>query len=143
MERTAWRTVRAVRGARRTRRLRRPRRTRNPPHKYVSNLNKYLDTRLDYAVRDYTDKSSMKLRGQVCNGFRAEATLVCIIRRIAGVTGADARVASFLASELLVMPLPDMFFKLSPIFVLSKPKMVAATADADSIAAQFSTSEIV
>ena len=32
-----------------------------------------LDPTLDYAVRDYTDKSSMKLRGQVCNGFRAES----------------------------------------------------------------------
>ena len=79
-----------------------------------------LDTTLDYAVHDYTDKSSMKLRGQVCNGFRAEASLMYIIRRITGVTGADARVASFLASKLLAMPLPDMFLKLSPIFVLSR-----------------------
>ena len=66
-----------------------------------------------------------------------------IIRRITGVSGADARVTSFLASKLLAMPLPDMFFKLSPIFVLPKPKMVAATAETDSIAAQFPTSEIV
>ena len=102
-----------------------------------------LDTTLDYAVRDYTDKKSMELRGQVCNWFRAEASLMYIIRRITGVTGAEsARVASFLASELLAMPLPDMFFMLLPIFVLSKPKIVAATADAGSIAAQFSTPEI-
>ena len=65
-----------------------------------------------------------------------------IIRRITGVTGAGARVTCFLASKLLAMPLLDMFFKLSPIFVLSKPKVVAATAEAGSIAAQFSTSEV-
>ena len=101
-----------------------------------------LDTTLDYAVRDYTDKKSMKLRGLVCDWFRAKASLMYIIRRITGVIGAGARVASFLASKLLVMPLPDMFYKVPPIFVLSKPKMVAATADADSIAAQFPTPEI-
>ena len=101
-----------------------------------------LDATLDYAVRDYTDKISMKLRGQVCNGFRAEASLMYIILRITGVTGADARAASFLSSKLLSMPLSDMFSKLSPIFVLFKPKMVAATTDADSVAAQFPTSEI-
>ena len=36
-----------------------------------------------------------------------------------------------------------MFLKLSPIFVLSKVKLVAATTDSDSIAAQFSTTELV
>ena len=102
-----------------------------------------LDSTLDYAARDYTDKSSMKLCGQVCNGFRAESSLIYIIRRTTGATGADARVTSFLGSKLLSKPLPEMFLKLSPIFVLSKPKLVAATTDADSISAQFSTSEIV
>ena len=102
-----------------------------------------LDATLDYAVRDYSDKNSIKLRGQVCNGFRTEASLMYVVRRITGVKGAEARVTSFLASKLLSMPLPDMFFQLSPIFVLSKPKMVAATTDAGSIAAQFATSEII
>ena len=41
------------------------------------------------------------------------------------------------------MPLPEKFSKLSPIFVLSKAKLVAATSDADSIAAQFATTELV
>ena len=41
------------------------------------------------------------------------------------------------------MPLPDMFLKLSPIFVLSKPKLVTATPDPDSTAAQFSTTELM
>ena len=42
------------------------------------------------------------------------------------------------------MPLPEMFLKLSPIFVLSKVKLVAAaTTEADSIAAQFSTTGLV
>ena len=50
---------------------------------------------------------------------------------------------SFLVSNLLSMPLPDMFLKLSPIFVLSKPKLVAATIEADSIAAQFSAAELI
>ena len=50
-----------------------------------------LDSTLDYAVRDYTDKESMKLRGQVCNGFRAESSLIYIARRTAGINGADAR----------------------------------------------------
>ena len=36
-----------------------------------------------------------------------------------------------------------MFLKLPPIFVLSKPKLVAATTDVDSIAAQFSTTELM
>ena len=29
-----------------------------------------LDSALDYAARDYDDKNIMKMRGQVCNGFR-------------------------------------------------------------------------
>ena len=41
------------------------------------------------------------------------------------------------------MPLSEMFPKLPPIFVLSKPKLVAATSDPDSIAAQFSTTELM
>ena len=41
------------------------------------------------------------------------------------------------------MPLPGMFLKLSPIFVLSKPKLVAAKTDADSIVAQFSATELI
>ena len=36
-----------------------------------------------------------------------------------------------------------MFLKLLPIFVLSRPKLVAAPADAGSIAAQFSATELV
>ena len=40
------------------------------------------------------------------------------------------------------MPLPDMFHKLPPIFVLLKPKLAAAMADADSIAAQVSAFEL-
>ena len=102
-----------------------------------------LDYTLDYAVRDYADKVSMNLRGQICNGFRAESSLVYIARRTTGINGADARVASFLGSNLLSMPLPDMFLKLPPIFVLSKPKLVAATIEADSIAAQFSAAELI
>ena len=46
-------------------------------------------------------------------------------------------------SNLLSMPLPDMLLKLSPIFVLSKPKLVAATTDPDPTAAQFSTTELM
>ena len=41
------------------------------------------------------------------------------------------------------MPLPDMFQKLPPIFVLSKAKLVTATTEADSIAAQVSATELV
>ena len=37
-----------------------------------------------------------------------------IIRRTTGVTGAGAQETSFLAPKLPAMPLPDMFFKLSP-----------------------------
>ena len=40
------------------------------------------------------------------------------------------------------MSLPEQFSKLPPIFVLSKPKLTAATSDPDSIAAQFSTTEL-
>ena len=108
----------------------------------AKHLHDALDSTLDYAVRDYADKESMKLRGQVCNGFRAESSLIYIARRTSGITGADARATSFLGSNLLSMPLSDMFRKLPPIFVLSKPKLVAATKDADSIAAQFSACEI-
>ena len=46
-----------------------------------------LDPTLDYAVRDYADKESMKLRGKVCNGFRAESSLVYIARRTTGSSG--------------------------------------------------------
>ena len=40
------------------------------------------------------------------------------------------------------MPLPELFSKLPPIFVLPKVKLVAATADAGPIAAQFSATEL-
>ena len=102
-----------------------------------------LDSTLDYTARDYEDKNSMKVRGQVCNGFRTESSLLYIAKRITGVGGTEARVISLLSSNLLSMPLSEMFLKLSPIFVLSKMKLVAATTDADSIAAQFSTTELV
>ena len=56
-----------------------------------------------------------------------------------GIEGTEARVISLLCSSLLSMPLPELFSKLPPISVLSKVKLAAATSDADSIAAQFST----
>ena len=40
------------------------------------------------------------------------------------------------------MKLPEQFSKLPPVFVLSKPKLTAATSEADSIAAQFATIEL-
>ena len=40
-----------------------------------------LDSTLDYAVRDYDDKSNMKMRGKVCNGFRTESSLMYIVKR--------------------------------------------------------------
>ena len=40
-----------------------------------------LDSTLDYAARDYEDKNSTKLRGQVCNGFRTESSLLYIVKR--------------------------------------------------------------
>ena len=101
-----------------------------------------LDSTLDYAARDYDDKNSMKIRGQVCNGFRTESSLMYIAKRL-GIDGTEARVISLLSASLLSMPLPELFSKLPPIFVLSKVKLVAATADADSIAAQFSTTELM
>ena len=102
-----------------------------------------LDTTLAYAERDYDDKSSMKLRGQVCNGFRTELSLLYIAKRITGISGAEAWVISLLSANLLSMPLPEMFFKLPPTFVLSKPKLVAASTEPGSIAAQFSTTKLV
>jgi len=98
-----------------------------------------LDSTLDYAACDYADKSSMKLRGKVCNGFRMESSILYVVKRITGIGGTQARVISLLSSNLLSMPLPEMFLKFPPVFVLSKVKPVAATTDADSIAAQFST----
>ena len=85
----------------------------------------------------------MKLRGQVCNGFRTESSLLYTAKRITGIGGTETRVISLLSSNLLTMPLPEMFLKLPPIFVLSKVKLVAATTDADSIAAQFFTTGLV
>ena len=35
-----------------------------------------LDSALGYAARDYTDQSVMKMRGQVCNGFRSGGSLM-------------------------------------------------------------------
>ena len=75
-----------------------------------------LDSTLDYAVRDYDDKNSMKMRGQVCNGFRTGSSLMYIVKRL-GIDGTVARVISLLRSaSLLSMPLPELFSKLSPIF---------------------------
>ena len=110
-----------------------------PLAKYAHNA---LDSTLDYAVRDYDDKNSMKIRRQMCNGFRTESSLMYIAKR-EGIDGTEARVISLLSASLLSMPLPELFSKLPPIFVLSKVKLVAATADADSIAAQFSTTELM
>ena len=100
-----------------------------------------LGSALGYATRDYNDQSVMKMRGQVCNGFRNGASLMYIVKRTR-VDASEARAISFLSSQLLSMPLPEQFSKLSPIFVLSKPKLTAATSDPDSIAAQFSTTEL-
>ena len=58
------------------------------------------------------------------------------------VDASEARAIYFLSSQLLSMKLPEQLSKLSPIFVLSKPKLTAATSDPDSIAAQFSTTEL-
>ena len=55
----------------------------------------------------------------------------------------EARVISFLSSQLLSMTLPEQFLKLSPVFVLSVPKLTAATSDPDSIAGKFATSELM
>ena len=101
-----------------------------------------FDSTLGYAARDYDDKSSMKIRGQVCNEFRTESSLMYIAKR-EGIGGTEARVISLLNASLLSMPLPELFLKLPPVFVLSKVKLVAATADADSVAAQFSTTELM
>ena len=100
-----------------------------------------LDSALGYATRDYNDQSVMKMRGQVCNGFRNGASLMYIVKRTQ-VDASEARAISFLSSQLLSMTLPEQFSKLPPIFVLSKPKLTAATSDPDSIAAQFSTTEL-
>ena len=40
-----------------------------------------LDSALGYATRDYNDQSVMKMRGQVCNGFRNGASLMYIAKR--------------------------------------------------------------
>ena len=61
------------------------------------------------------DKNSMKIRSQVCNGFRTESSLMYIAQR-AGIEGTEARVISLLSSSLLSMTLPDLFNKLAPIF---------------------------
>ena len=90
-----------------------------PLAKHIHNA---LDSTLDYAVRDYADKDSMKLCGQVCNGFRSESSLIYITRRTSGINGADARATSFWGSNLLSMPLPGMFHKLSPIFDKKSPE---------------------
>ena len=101
-----------------------------------------LDSTLGYAARDYNDQSVMKMRGKVCNGFRTGASLMYIAKRT-HIEGTEARVISLLSSSLLSMSLPEQFAKLSPIFVLSKPKLTAATSDPDSIAAQFATTELI
>ena len=35
-----------------------------------------LDSALAYSTRDYNDQSVMKMRGQVCNGFRGGSSLM-------------------------------------------------------------------
>ena len=72
-----------------------------------------------------------------------ESSLLYIAKRITGISGAEAWAISLLSSTLLSLQLLETFSKLPPIFVLSKPKLVAATTEADSIAAQFSTTELV
>ena len=41
-----------------------------------------LESTLDYAARDCEDKNSMKLRGQVCNGFRTQSSFLYITKRV-------------------------------------------------------------
>ena len=101
-----------------------------------------LDSTLAYATRDYNDQSVMKMRGQVCNGFRSGGSLMYIVKRT-HFNPFEARVISFLSSQLLSMKLPEQFLKLSPVFVLSVPKLTAATSDPDSIAGKFATVELV
>ena len=100
-----------------------------------------LDSALGYATRDYDDQSVMKMRGQVCNGFRSGGSLMYIVKRT-HFDPFEARVISFLSSQLLSMKLPEQFSKLPPVFVLSAPKLTAATSEPDSIAAQFATVEL-
>ena len=60
-----------------------------------------LDSALGYATRDYNDQSVMKMRGQVCNGFRNGASLMYIAKRTQ-VDASEARAISFLSSQLAV-----------------------------------------
>ena len=101
-----------------------------------------LDSTLAYSTRDYNDQSVMKMRGQVCNGFRSGSSLMYIVKRT-HFDPSEARVISFLSSQLLSMTLPEQFLKLSPVFVLSVPKLTAATSDPDSIAGKFATFELM
>ena len=101
-----------------------------------------LDSTLAYSTRDYNDQSVMKMRGQVCNGFRSGGSLMYIVKRT-HFNPFEARVISFLSSQLLSMKLPEQFLKLSPVFVLSVPKLTAATSDPDSIAGKFATTELI
>ena len=101
-----------------------------------------LDSTLAYSTRDYNDQSVMKMRGQVCNGFRSGGSLMYIVKRT-HFNPFEARVISFLSSQLLSMKLPEQFLKLSPVFVLSVPKLTAATSDPDSIAGKFATVELI
>ena len=101
-----------------------------------------LDSTLAYSTRDYNDQSVMKMRGQVCNGFRSGSSLMYIVKRT-HFNPFEARVVSFLSSQLLSMKLPEQFLKLSPVFVLSVPKLAAATSDPDSIAGKFATTELI
>ena len=101
-----------------------------------------LDSTLAYSTRDYNDQSAMRMRGQVCNGFRSGSSLMYIVKRT-HFNPSEARVISFLSSQLLSMTLPEQFLKLSPVFVLSVPKLAAATSDPDSIAGKFATAELM
>ena len=101
-----------------------------------------LDATLAYSTRDYNDQSAMRMRGQVCNGFRSGSSLMYIVKRT-HFNPSETRVISFLSSQLLSMKLPEQFLKLSPVFVLSVPKLTAATSDPDSIAGKFATAELM
>ena len=68
-----------------------------------------LDSALGCATRDCNDKSVMKMRGHVCNGFRNGASLMYIAKRTQ-VDASQARAISLLSSSLLSMSLPEQFY---------------------------------
>jgi hypothetical protein len=105
----------------------------------ISHVMNALDDTINYSTRDDKNETVTKLRMEVVMAFTRDTNIMTITRRLVS-DPALSKVLTDIASKLLTSTkMPELFEKLTPFFVASKPKVVAVT----EIAKQFTTTEMI